>query len=105
MNIEWITDNESHPGSVPRGELWLTVEHFPAQVNCIDVCGSETWKGRDGLEHRGTVLGRALPFDNGEGLKWEAIVYTDSYSLVHPPTLATGIDRKSTRLNSSHSQI
>ena len=75
-------DHDKHP--------YYVVKDFPASLSYIDSSVSGSWKDASGQEHSGCPVGRALPFDNGVGVRWQAIVYTNSDMLVSPPKKATG---------------
>jgi hypothetical protein len=91
MKLYWFTDGVPSPGSVPRNGGWVVVPDFPPQQSLIDADTDDEWKDSKGEPHKGTPVGRALPFDNGDGTRWSAIVYTNADPLVTPPKKASGL--------------
>lgn len=88
MKLRWTFDNPE-PGGVPRNGTFTTVQNFPGAGQLTDVDADDSWNDANGVSHRGTPVGRALPFDNGDGCKWEAIVYTNEDNLLEPPQKPT----------------
>jgi hypothetical protein len=95
---KWISDGKPSAASVPvvgkkdaNGvQTYKTVQNFPSARTYFDPHSKETFKVDDDQVHQGRVLGRAIPFDNGDtqtdldGLGWEAVVYTNENNLVVP---------------------
>lgn len=75
-------DTDKHP--------YYVVGDFPSSESYVDSAVPGVWKDVQGKEHSGSRVGAALPFDNGVGVRWQAIVYTNSDNLCEPPKKATG---------------